>query len=195
MLQQGRLADGGSGWGAAACANVLLLQGAKHFRVIQSDPLCCPLFLLLLLQGAKHFKDIQYAQGVTYGEMFLQSEYEMSGERGRPGSRLLPVGWVGRVGGWVGERTAAAAWSAVSPAAVAPAFPHCPTAPPVPHVPHVPPVAVYNLDEADVEGQRKRFDLYNEVQLLPAGLLVELLRTSCSFACLLPSCRRPAAHT
>lgn len=32
------------------------------------------------LQGAKHFKDIQYAPGVTYGEMFLQNEYEMSGE-------------------------------------------------------------------------------------------------------------------
>ena len=34
------------------------------------------------LQGAKHFKDIQYAPGVTYGEMFLQNEYEMSGEKG-----------------------------------------------------------------------------------------------------------------
>ena len=33
-----------------------------------------------LPQGAKHFKDIQYAPGVTYGEMFLQNEYEMSGE-------------------------------------------------------------------------------------------------------------------
>lgn len=31
-------------------------------------------------QGVKHFKDIQYAPGVTYGEMFLQNEYEMSGE-------------------------------------------------------------------------------------------------------------------
>ena len=28
----------------------------------------------------------------------------------------------------------------------------------------VPDAAVYNLDEADVEGQRKRFELYNEVR-------------------------------
>lgn len=28
----------------------------------------------------------------------------------------------------------------------------------------MPPLAVYNLDEADVEGQRKRFDLYDEVR-------------------------------
>ena len=50
-------------------------------------------------QGAKHFKDIQYAQGVTYGEMFLQSEYEMSGEQGL--GRWRGCQWVGRapVGG------------------------------------------------------------------------------------------------
>jgi hypothetical protein len=35
-----------------------------------------------LLQGAKHFKDIRYSAGLSYGEMFLQSEYEMSGRFG-----------------------------------------------------------------------------------------------------------------
>ena len=39
------------------------------------------------MQGAKHFKDIKYTQDVTYGEMFLQNEYEMSvynlGKHGR----------------------------------------------------------------------------------------------------------------
>lgn len=29
-------------------------------------------------QGVKHFKDIQYSPGLTYGEMFLQNEQEMS---------------------------------------------------------------------------------------------------------------------
>ena len=52
-----------------------------------------------MLQGVSHFKDIQYTSTMTYGELFLQNEYEMS---------------------------------------------------------------CYNLDEADVEGQRKRFDLYNQ---------------------------------
>ncbi|KAF8057144.1 EDD1 [Scenedesmus sp. PABB004] len=34
--------------------------------------------ILMSLQGVKHFKDIRYAEGVTYGELFLQNEYEMS---------------------------------------------------------------------------------------------------------------------
>lgn len=34
--------------------------------------------ILMSLQGVDHFKDIQFAQGVTYGELFLQNEYEMS---------------------------------------------------------------------------------------------------------------------
>ena len=66
--------------------------------------------ILMSLQGVDHFKDITYAPtGVSYGEMFLQNEYEMS---------------------------------------------------------------VYNLDEADVEGQRARFDLYErEAKLLLAKRL------------------------
>ena len=28
-------------------------------------------------QGVAHFKDIRYTDGITYGEMFLQNEYEM----------------------------------------------------------------------------------------------------------------------
>jgi glycyl-tRNA synthetase len=28
-------------------------------------------------QGVAHFKDIRYTNGITYGEMFLQNEYEM----------------------------------------------------------------------------------------------------------------------
>ena len=34
--------------------------------------------ILMALQGVSHFKDILYAPGVSYGEMFLQNEYEMS---------------------------------------------------------------------------------------------------------------------
>ncbi|KAI3427953.1 hypothetical protein D9Q98_006343 [Chlorella vulgaris] len=80
--------------------------------------------ILMSLQGAKHFKDIAYSQGVTYGEMFLQSEYEMS---------------------------------------------------------------VYNLDEADVEGQRKRFELYDEearrmlAKRLPVPAYDHLLKLSHTF--------------
>ena len=32
----------------------------------------------MLLQGVSHFKDIQYTPSVTYGELLLQNEYEMS---------------------------------------------------------------------------------------------------------------------
>lgn len=34
--------------------------------------------ILMSLQGVKHFKDIRYNDQVTYGELFLQNEYEMS---------------------------------------------------------------------------------------------------------------------
>lgn len=34
--------------------------------------------IIMALQGVGHFKDIAYAPGVSYGEMFLQNEYEMS---------------------------------------------------------------------------------------------------------------------
>jgi glycyl-tRNA synthetase len=34
--------------------------------------------ILMARQGVDHFKDIVYAPGVTYGELFLQNEYEMS---------------------------------------------------------------------------------------------------------------------
>ncbi|AHH94803.1 Glycyl-tRNA synthetase 2 [Kutzneria albida DSM 43870] len=34
--------------------------------------------ILMALQGVSHFKDIAYAPGITYGEVFGQSEYEMS---------------------------------------------------------------------------------------------------------------------
>lgn len=34
--------------------------------------------ILMSLQGVDHFKDIRFAEGVTYGELFLQNEYEMS---------------------------------------------------------------------------------------------------------------------
>lgn len=81
--------------------------------------------ILMSLQGVGHFKDIQYAPtGVSYGEMFLQNEYEMS---------------------------------------------------------------VYNLDEADVEGQRARFALYEtEAQRLldkrlPVPAYDHLLKLSHAF--------------
>lgn len=34
--------------------------------------------IVMALQGVSHFKDIVYADGITYGEVFGQSEYEMS---------------------------------------------------------------------------------------------------------------------
>ncbi|WP_235926248.1 glycine--tRNA ligase [Actinokineospora pegani] len=34
--------------------------------------------ILMALQGVAHFKDIAYAEGISYGEVFGQSEYEMS---------------------------------------------------------------------------------------------------------------------
>lgn len=80
--------------------------------------------IIMSLQGVDHFKDIIYAPGVTYGEMFLQNEYEMS---------------------------------------------------------------VYNLDEADVAGQRARFDLYEKEarkmldQRLPVPAYDHLLKLSHTF--------------
>ena len=34
--------------------------------------------ILMALQGVTHFKDMSYAEGITYGEIFAQNEYEMS---------------------------------------------------------------------------------------------------------------------
>ncbi|KAG9452154.1 hypothetical protein H6P81_005058 [Aristolochia fimbriata] len=34
--------------------------------------------ILMLLQGVDHFKKIKYAEGITYGELFLENEREMS---------------------------------------------------------------------------------------------------------------------
>ncbi|AGZ43743.1 glycine--tRNA ligase [Actinoplanes friuliensis] len=34
--------------------------------------------IIMALQGVTHFKDIEYAKGVSYGEVFGQAEYEMS---------------------------------------------------------------------------------------------------------------------
>lgn len=34
--------------------------------------------IMMALQGKTHFKDMEYAPGVSYGEVFAQSEYEMS---------------------------------------------------------------------------------------------------------------------
>ena len=33
--------------------------------------------VLAALQGVSHFKDISYTNSITYGEMFMQNEYEM----------------------------------------------------------------------------------------------------------------------
>lgn len=80
--------------------------------------------IIMALQGVDHFKDIVYAPGITYGEMFLQNEYEMS---------------------------------------------------------------VYNLDEANVEGQRSRFELYEKEarelieQRLPVPAYDHLLKLSHTF--------------
>ena len=34
--------------------------------------------ILMALQGVTHFKDMSYAEGISYGEVFAQNEYEMS---------------------------------------------------------------------------------------------------------------------
>jgi len=34
--------------------------------------------ILMALQGVTHFKDMAYAEGISYGEVFAQNEYEMS---------------------------------------------------------------------------------------------------------------------
>jgi glycyl-tRNA synthetase len=34
--------------------------------------------IIMALQGVKHFKDIRYTDTLTYGELFMQNEYEMS---------------------------------------------------------------------------------------------------------------------
>lgn len=81
--------------------------------------------ILMSLQGVNHFRDIIYTpNGITYGEMFLQNEYEMS---------------------------------------------------------------VFNLDEADVEGQRARFKLFEEEakilleKRLPVPAYDHLLKLSHAF--------------
>lgn len=55
--------------------------------------------IIMALQGVKHFKDIRYTDTLTYGELFMQNEYEMS---------------------------------------------------------------VFNMDEADVEAHKKRFELFDD---------------------------------
>lgn len=81
--------------------------------------------IMMSLQGVKHFKDIVYApSGITYGEMFLQNEYEQS---------------------------------------------------------------VYNLDTADVAGQRQRFAIYEKEarrllkERLPIPAFDHLLKLSHAF--------------
>ncbi|KAL3155346.1 hypothetical protein ABBQ38_010907 [Trebouxia sp. C0009 RCD-2024] len=80
--------------------------------------------ILMALQGVKHFKDIQYTPSMTYGELFMQNEYEMS---------------------------------------------------------------CYNLDEANIEGQRQRFDLYQQEaqrlldKRLPVPAYDHLLKLSHTF--------------
>lgn len=74
------------------------MQCVQHF----SSCACAQRLHCDCLQGVQHFKDIQYTPSMTYGELFMQNEYEMSR---------------------------------------------------------------YNLDEANVDGQRQRFDLYQQVQL------------------------------
>ena len=66
------------------------------------------------MQGVQHFKDIQYTPSITYGELFMQNEYEMS---------------------------------------------------------------CYNMDEANVEGQRRRFELYKQVRLACLTSLVMVSKT------------------
>ena len=50
---------------------------------MQTDPVSVEITyglerILMSLQGVNHFKDIRYNDDVTYGELFLQNEYEMS---------------------------------------------------------------------------------------------------------------------
>mmetsp|Transcript_3453 Transcript_3453/g.7887 ORF Transcript_3453/g.7887 Transcript_3453/m.7887 type:complete len:1097 (-) Transcript_3453:1061-4351(-) len=80
--------------------------------------------ILMALQGVSNFKDIRYNEAVSYGELFLQNEYEMS---------------------------------------------------------------VYNLDKADVAGQRQRFELFESearrllAERLPVPAYDHLLKLSHCF--------------
>ncbi|KAF5842959.1 glycyl-tRNA synthetase alpha subunit-domain-containing protein [Dunaliella salina] len=80
--------------------------------------------ILMALQGVSNFKDIKYNEAVSYGELFLQNEYEMS---------------------------------------------------------------VYNLDKADVAGQRQRFELFESearrllAERLPVPAYDHLLKLSHCF--------------
>ena len=49
-------------------------------RVLCCKPKCCGRHIrqALSLQGVKHFKDIRYTPSLSYGELLLQNEYEMS---------------------------------------------------------------------------------------------------------------------
>ena len=52
-----------------------------NISTVQPDGCCVrvPVSLSLVwLQGVRHFKDIQYTPTMTYGELLLQNEYEMS---------------------------------------------------------------------------------------------------------------------
>ena len=56
------------------CASLAYCAESKRLEVLS-------LVLELVLscvQGVKHFKDIRYTATLTYGEMLLQNEYEMS---------------------------------------------------------------------------------------------------------------------
>ncbi len=48
--------------------------------VLCCKPKCCVCHISqpLALQGVKHFKDIRYTPSLSYGELLLQNEYEMS---------------------------------------------------------------------------------------------------------------------
>lgn len=144
---------------------------ARHAAALPSCPRSPTLPVVSRIpavQGAKHFKDIRYSEGVTYGEMFLQNEYEMSGTVPPPPCTRLNASppllhrrlFAGR------DRPAAPASaqrlcyiSAGKPCA--PRFPKLSCC----FLPVLSSLAVYNLDEADVEGQRQRFELYNKVLL------------------------------
>jgi glycyl-tRNA synthetase len=77
---------GASGLGWEVWLNGTEITQFTYFQQVGSQALAVPAVeityglerILMARQGVHHFKDIEYGTGVTYGELFLQNEFEMS---------------------------------------------------------------------------------------------------------------------
>ncbi|EOX92215.1 hypothetical protein QUC31_003514 [Theobroma cacao] len=63
------------GWDGDHTIHLLPAAGSLQLSQYLLKPRMA-LSVYLLLQGVDHFKKIQYADGITYGELFLENEYD-----------------------------------------------------------------------------------------------------------------------